>query len=145
MKMVTCQSINLMMTQTLNPRIRAGNLLPLSALHLSGGARLIRSNKPFHYMCCLSPRCYFSKFLHVHFGVQFCACCKFYFPLFLGMVMLLFIVSHGKIKFAPRIILSKLDNIVSSLIQTVQLRDVSPYNIGNSYSQVQSVLYLSVQ
>ena len=61
------------------------------------------------------------------------------------MVMLLFIVSHGKIKFAPRIILSKLDTVVSSLIQTVQLRDVSPYNIGNSYSQVQSVLYLSVQ
>ena len=45
-KMVTCQSTNLTMTQTLNPRIRAGNLLPLSALHLSGGARLIRSN-PF--------------------------------------------------------------------------------------------------
>ena len=43
-KMATCQSTNLMMTQTLNPRIRAGNLLPLSALHLSGGARLIRSN-----------------------------------------------------------------------------------------------------
>ena len=56
------------------------------------------------------------------------------------MVMLLLIVSHGKIKFAPRIILSKLDNIVSRLIQTVQLRDVSLYNIiGNSYSQVQSV------
>ena len=75
-------------------------------------------------MCCLSHFCYFSRFLHVHFGVQFCACCKFYFPLFLGMVMLLFIVSRGKIKFAPRIILSKLDTVVSSLIQTVQLRDV---------------------
>ena len=142
-KMVTCQSTNLTMTQTLNPRIRAGNLLPLSALHLSGGARLIRSNS-FTIMCCLSHFCYFSRFLHVHFGVQFCACCKFYFPLFLGMVMLLFIVSRGKIKFAPRIILSKLDTVVSSLIQTVQLRDVSLYNIGDSCNQVQSV-YLSVQ
>ena len=60
------------------------------------------------------------------------------------MVMLLFIVSRGKIKFAPKIILSKLDTVVSSLIQTVQLRDVSLYNIGDSCSQVQSV-YLSVQ
>lgn len=134
---VTCQSTNLTMTQTLNPRIRAGNLLPLSALHLSGGARLIRSNS--FTVCCLFHHFYFSRFRHVHFGVQFCACCKFYFPLFLGMVMLLFIVSHGKIKFAPRIILSKLDNIVSCLIQTVQLRDLSLYNIGVSCSQDSTV------
>ena len=139
-RMVTCQSTNLMMTQTLNPRIRAGNLLPLSALHLSGGARLIRSNSFTTCVVYLTV----AIFPDVHCGVQFCACCKFYFPLFLGMVMLLFIVSRGKIKFAPRIILSKLDTVVSSLIQTVQLRDVSLYNIGDSHSQVQSV-YLSVQ
>ena len=72
-------------------------------------------------------------------GCNFVLVANFIFPCFLGMVMLLFNVSHGKIKFAPRIILSKLDNIVSCLIQTVQLRDVSLYNIGVSCSQDSTV------
>ena len=80
-KMVTCQSTNLMMTQTLNPRIRAGNLLPLSALHLSGGARLTRSNS--FTICVVNLTiAIFPDFYMSILGCNFVLVANFIFPCF---------------------------------------------------------------